>query len=271
MRENGWTIKSYMGDFHVGPEKFHAYNDPAQMPPMDLVVVTLKSTSADSYEPLIRPLLKEDTGIVTLQNGLGNEDRLVSIFGQERIVGGLAYVCCTRIGPGVIDHLFNGKIQIAELSGEHSERVSQIAEIFNSSQVPAEILKNLWWGKWRKLVWNIPFGGLGALLDLTTDELLADERGVQLVSALMSEVIAAAAAQGHAMPPDLAQQMIPYTLGMGHYHSSMKVDRNQGRPMEIEAIFGEPLRQARKRGVETPILAMVYEMLSIIDARRAVK
>jgi 2-dehydropantoate 2-reductase len=92
---------------------------------------------------------------------------------------------------------------------------------------------------------------------------------VQLVSALKKEVIAAGEAQGHAMPPDLAQQIIPHTLGMGHYHSSMKVDRNEGRAMEIEAIFGEPLRQARDRGVDTPILAMVYEMLSIIDARRA--
>jgi 2-dehydropantoate 2-reductase len=269
VRNKGWSIKSIAGDFDLPPDRFHAYNDPRKMPAADLIVVTLKSTSSDLFDPLIRPILKSDSLILTLQNGLGNEERIVELFGGERLLGGLAYVCTTRVAPGQIHHTFNGKIQLGEFTGASSDRPRDIAKLFETSNVTAEVLSNFRWGKWRKLVWNVPFGGLGALLDLHTDDLLADPKGVQLVRALMQEIIDAAAALGHQMAPDLIKQMIPYTQAMGHYRSSMQVDRNENRPMEVEAILGEPLRQARQAGVPTPKLASLYELLSIFDSRRA--
>ena len=268
VKSKGWSIKSIAGDFDLPPDRFHAYNDPRRMPPADLIVVTLKSTSSEQFEPLIRPLLKDDSVILTLQNGLGNEERIADLFGPKRVLGGLAYVCTTRVAPGQIHHTFNGKIQLGEFTGNSSDRPRDIAKLFEVSNVTAEVLSNFRWGKWRKLVWNVPFGGLGALLDLHTDQLLADPKGVQLVRALMQEVIDAAAALGHQMAPDLIKQMIPYTEAMGHYRSSMQVDRNESRPMEVEAILGEPLRQARQAGVQMPKLASLYELLSILDSRR---
>ncbi|HSZ59103.1 MAG TPA: 2-dehydropantoate 2-reductase [Tepidisphaeraceae bacterium] len=268
VKSKGWSVKSIAGDFDLRPDRFHSYDDPRKMPAADLIVVTLKSTSSDQFDPLIRPLLKSDSVILTLQNGLGNEERIAELFGPERLIGGLAYVCTTRVAPGQIHHTFNGKIQLGEFTGTPSDRARDIAKLFESSNVTAEVLSNFRWGKWRKLVWNVPFGGLGALLDLHTDELLADPKGVQLVRALMQEVIDAAGALGHQMAPDLIKQMIPYTLEMGHYRSSMQVDRNENRPMEVEAILREPLRQARQAGVEAPRLASLYELLSILDSRR---
>jgi 2-dehydropantoate 2-reductase len=265
VRLSGWSIKSIAGDFDLAPDQFHAYNDPRQMPPADLVVVTLKSTSADLFEPLIHPLLKKDSLILTLQNGLGNEERLAELFGPERLIAGLAYVCINRTAPGQLSHTYNGKIQLGEFTGPPADRTREIAKMFEASKVIAEVLSDFRWGKWRKLVWNVPFGGLGALLDLHTDTLLSEPAGAQLVAALMREIIEAAAAHGHQMAPDLVQQMVPYTLAMGHYRSSMQVDRNEKRPMEVEAILGEPLRAAKKAGVKTPKLESLYEMLSILD------
>ena len=265
IRQNGWTIRSIAGDFRLAAGQTHIYDDVRDMPRCDLVIVTLKTTANDQFDLLIRPLLKEDTAILTLQNGLGSEDRLAEPFGRQRVLGGLAFVCANRLGPGVIHHIDHGMIRLGEFGGGASERASRIVRTFQSSNVPCEVLDDLRAGRWSKLVWNIPFNGLGAVLNLTTDRLIADEGGAQLVSAIMREVIAAARGLGLTMPPDMVERMIRHTRTMGAYRSSMQIDRQSGRPMEVEAILGEPLRQAAKAGVQTPRLEMLYRLVKLLD------
>src|SRR5213082_2454547 len=86
VRRNGLRVQSCAGDFTLSPQRVHAYRDPREMPKPDLIVVTLKSTANDQFEPLIRPLLDEHTAILTLQNGLGNEEQLAELFGADRIL-----------------------------------------------------------------------------------------------------------------------------------------------------------------------------------------
>jgi 2-dehydropantoate 2-reductase len=274
VRAAGWTVESCDGDFRV--PRANVYNDATKMPPADLVVVTLKSTANDQYEPLIRPLLKEGTAVLTIQNGLGNEDRLAELFGAGRILGGMAFACINRVAPGLIRHTDHGIIRLGEFAGTpgaagRGARADKIAALFNASRIRCEVLDDLRYGRWQKLVWNIPFNGLGATLDLTTDKLIGTQAGRQLVAGLMREVIAAARADGAALPDELAEQQIDNTTTMGPYRSSMQVDRNEGRPMEVEAILGEPLRRAAAKGVETPVLAALYRAARVVDAARGVR
>lgn len=265
VRGKGLSIESHAGDFQLPPDRLHVYNDPREMPKVDLVLVTLKTTANGQFEPLIRPLLKDDTAILTIQNGLGNEERLAELFGAKRILGGMAFVCINRAGPGLIRHTDHGIIRLGEFNGGPSDRASEIAEMFNASKVPCEVLADLKFGRWSKLIWNIPFNGLGAVLDLTTDRLLDNDNGMRLLTALMAEVIAAAAAVGVRLPPDIIDIQIRHTRTMGAYRSSMQIDRQEKRPLEIESILGEPLRQARKAGISTPNLEMLYEMACLVD------
>src|SRR5207247_58120 len=127
---------------------------------------------------LIAPLLHQTTTILTLQNGLGNELTLAQLFGAGRIVGGIAFTCINRIDAGVIEHTGYGLIRVGEFArAERSERAARIAEMFRQSNVRAEAIDDLKLGRWDKQVWNVPFNGLGALLDMTTDRLIADEAG----------------------------------------------------------------------------------------------
>ena len=267
--QTGWTVRSTSGDFHLPPDRFHAHADVKQFPPIDLVVLTLKSISADHYASLIGPLLGPDTAILTLQNGLGNEDVLAQQFGPHRIIGGLAWICSTRTAPGVIDHTFGGRIQISDFVGGDTARARSVADLFNRSNVEAEVLADVRTGKWRKLGWNVAFSGLGTVLDLPTDRILATEPGVQFVSALAREVIAIAGAQGIEIPDEFADQIVPFTRKMGSYRTSMQIDREMGRPLELEPIFAAPLRYAREFNVSCPRLAALYDLLKILDARAA--
>jgi 2-dehydropantoate 2-reductase len=266
VKENGLSVQSCAGDFRLTPDQIHVYDDPKKMPAADLVLITLKTTSNDQFEPLIRPLLKDDTAILTLQNGLGNEDRLAELFGARRVLGGMAFVCINRKSSGVIHHIDHGLIRLGEFNGGPSERATRIADLFNSSKVPCEVLDDLRLGRWSKLVWNIPFNGLGAVLDLTTDRLLENAAGMELLTGIMAEVVATAEALGLRMPSDIIDRQMRHTRTMGPYRSSMQVDRQEGRSLEIESIFGEPLRQARRAGVSTPRLEMLYQLVRLLPS-----
>jgi 2-dehydropantoate 2-reductase len=230
-----------------------------------LVLITLKTTANGMYEKLISPLVREGTAILTLQNGLGNEGQLAALFGAERVLGGMAFVCINRLGPGVIHHMDHGVIKIGEYQGGDSERARRIAQWFNESRIVCQVLEDLDYGRWEKLVWNIPFNGLGALLDLTTDKLIDSEGGRELVRSLMQEVVDAFQASGVAFRENIIEEKIKNTQTMGAYRTSMQIDRQNGQEMEVGAILGEPLRMAERVGISTPYLRMLYAQLSLIN------
>jgi 2-dehydropantoate 2-reductase len=267
VKKNGWTIRSCDGDFALPPETVHAYDDPAKMPGADLVIVTLKTTANDQFEPLIAPLIKDGTSILTLQNGLGNEERLAELFGARRVLGGMAFVCINRIEPGVVHHMAEGTVTLGEFGSVAGQRARGIAEMFRLSRVPCRVVDDLRCGRWEKLVWNIPFNGLSAALNQTTDVLVGSQPGEDLVRSLMEEVIAGARGVGVELPGSLVSSKIEQTRRMGPYKTSMHLDLLSGRAMEVEAIFGYPMRIAQQAGVAVPRLEMLYRMLKLQDQR----
>ena len=269
VKRNGWTVRSCAGDFTLPPESVHAYDDPARMPKADLVIVTLKTTANDQFDALIRPLLKDSTTILTLQNGLGNEERLAELFGPGRILGGMCFVCINRLEPGVVHHIAEGTITLGEFRPTADPaRVRRIADMLQASRIPARVLEDLRYGRWEKLVWNIPFNGLSAVLDQTTDLLIGSPAGEALVRDLMQEVLTAARAVGVELPASFIGAKIEQTRGMGAYKTSMHLDMQAGRAMEIEAIFGFPVRAAQGAGAAVPRLEMLYRLLLLGDAKR---
>jgi 2-dehydropantoate 2-reductase len=270
VRERGWTVRSHAGDFAIAPAAVHAYDDPARMPKADLVLVTLKTTANAQFERLIGPLVKEGTAILTLQNGLGNEEELARLFGAERVMGGTAFVCINRVGPGVVHHIADGLISIGEFGRPAGERVRGLFEMFNASGIPCRVLEDLRYGRWEKLVWNVPFNGLSAVMNQTTDVLIGTPEGEALVRSIMAEVIEAARGVGAGLPSSLADAKIEQTRRMGAYKTSTHLDVLEGRAMEVEAIFGCPVRAAREAGVATPRLEMLYRQVRLRDENRAV-
>src|SRR6185437_13342539 len=149
--------------------------------------------------------------------------------------------------PGVIDHTAHGNIRIGEIepTPAPTPRLERISEMFNASKVKCEVVTNLMQARWEKLLWNIPFNGLSTSLDQTTDKLLATPTGRELVEHVMDDVYTAAAAAGITIPPELADIQIERTRGMGAYFTSSHIDRLNGRALELEALFGVPLKIAK--------------------------
>lgn len=269
VRERGLRIKSPDGDFTVFP---HAHCGPDTIGICDLVLVSLKTTANDQYQELLDPLINSSTAILCLQNGLGNCEQLAALFGKERILAGLCFVCLNRAELGVVQHQGFGKIVLGEFNQVAQPRTREIAEIFKQSGVSCEVVDELDEGLWEKLVWNIPFNGLGVAASAgpnalesgkipevlghawTTDRLLADTGWEERIRELMGEIINIAVAKNIGLKPELADRMINNTRSMGAYRPSTVIDFEQGRPFELESMFLEPLRQAQAASVSVPRL-----------------
>jgi 2-dehydropantoate 2-reductase len=284
VRRRGVTVLSPAGDFNTRPK---CAQRPEQIGVCDLVIIGLKTTANHEFGRLLPPLVGERTAVLTLQNGLGSEAQLAAMFGGEKILGGLCHVALNRMEPGVIRHLAQGKIVLGEYQRWPEPRTHDIATIIRHAGVPCSVTDRLERAHWEKLVWNIPFNGLGVAGAagykacqtgelgtagvgecLATDRLLADPRWEMLVRELMLEVIAAANALGFQVMTKLADKQIESTRPMGAYKASTLIDYERRQPLELECMFLEPLRQASQAGVVTPRLRALCRILQALERRQ---
>ncbi len=259
-KSSGLRVQSVDGDFTVNPVQ--AYDSAKSIGPCDVVIIALKTTANPVLVDMVPPLLKPGTRLLTLQNGLGNDAFLAREFGPERVMGGLCFVCINRSDDGVIHHLGQGHISLGNFQRVVDSRLQSVADAFNSAGVAAKAVDDLAAIQWRKLVWNIPFNGL-ALAEGGIDcaGILATPEGEARVRRLMAEVISAAAVFGHQLPDDIIDQQISVTQSMGAYRPSTLIDFLEGRPVELEGIWGEPLRQATAVGLAMPELSNLYQRI----------
>ena len=239
-----------------------AFGTPEEIGPVDLVLVTLKTTANGELSRLLPPLLHANTVVVTLQNGLGNEEWIAAITGPGRVLGGLCYIAANRTAPGEITCRYPGSIVLGELAGPALERTRAVAALFTAAGVRCSTEDSPAQARWRTLVWNVPFNGLAvAAGGITTDRILASPDLTARARVLMDEVAGAARALGHEIPESFIQDQITRTPAIGAYQPSTLVDFLAGRELELEAIWGEPLRRGRAAGVAMPELARLYTEL----------
>jgi 2-dehydropantoate 2-reductase len=253
----------------VWVQKVRCYKSTNEIGPCDLVLVALKATSNQDLIELIPPLLCEETILLTLQNGLGNEEFLAKHFGAERVLGGLCFICLRRTSPTMIERYDYGNIVLGEFQRPPQPRTYRVAEEFQRAGVDCVVARDLAVERWRKLVWNIPFNGLSILAGgIDTKAILQDRELKRIAVALMTEVIASANACGHLLADSEATNQIARTETMDAYKPSTLVDWEAGRPLEIEAIWGEPLRRAVAAGARVPRLEIVCALLKALEAAR---
>ncbi len=268
VRAHGLVIKSHAGDFSLPKVQAHAVSE--EIGPVDLVIVTLKSTANHTLAQSLPPLLHAGTLVLSIQNGLGNEESLEEWCAPEQILGGVAFTCINRVGPGVIDHSAQGDVTIGAYRGASAQSVARVAAVFCASGVRCLVEPSIAAVRWRKLVWNIPFNGLSILGGcVDTSVILADEHLRELARGLMEETVAVAEALGCEMPEGIVEKQFRVTAGIGPYRPSSMLDYEAGREVEVEAIWGRPWRSAVAAGVPAGRLAAVYHLIcSMVEQRR---
>ncbi|QSV55822.1 MAG: putative 2-dehydropantoate 2-reductase [Dolichospermum sp. UKL201] len=268
--EQGLIIESKDGDFTLS--QVNAYNNVDKMPQCDVVIVSLKTTQNQLLPDLLSPIVKDDGVVLVLQNGLGIEAEIAEIVSNVHVIGGLCFLCSNKVAPGHIHHLDYGQITLGEYTSNYqstgiTKKMQEVTADFENAGISIELLEDLLLGRWKKLVWNIPYNGLSVILDARTDELMTDIHTRQLVESLMWEVVAGAKSTGRTISESFVQTMLDYTVKMKPYRTSMKIDFDEKRPLEVEAIFGNPLRIAAENDVSLPLIRCLYQQLKFLDIR----
>jgi 2-dehydropantoate 2-reductase len=270
IKSHGLQVKSRFGDIVL--DAINCYSDPFDMPKGDVILIAIKAFSNNELANLLPPILKDSTVAVLLQNGISGEEYLTDLIDNTRIFGGLSILAVSKDGPGLINHHDFGSIKLGQynpdnLSCEISLKLQEIVNDFKKAGISASAVPDLMLARWEKLVWNIPFNGLSVLLNADTKQIISNQNSLELAGKIIKDVAMAAAACGKTITPDFQQKMIAITVGMTPYFPSMKLDYNSGKPMEIEAIFGNPLRLARKAGYNAPYILMLYHLLKYLHKR----
>lgn len=268
VQKHGLVIDSIDGNFSL--PQINAYNDVGKMPICDVVIISLKTTQNHLLPHLLPNLITSNSIVLVLQNGLNIEPMVAEIVGNQRVMGGLCFICSQKVGPGHIRHLDYGAVTLGDYAANYqacglTKRMEEIAQDFTNAGISSSLTPDLMLARWKKLVWNVPFNALSVVLNTTTDKIINNEYSYKLSAQLMQEVVAAAAGCDRFIPNSFIQEMLDKTVKMTPYSPSMKLDFEAQRPLEVEAILGNPLRVAQEVKVQVPKMEMLYQQLKFID------
>ena len=268
VKENGICVTSILGDFRFVPERVVRHVAEYGEPP-DYVLVGTKVVAESDTVELIKPVVGPRTAIVLIQNGVEIEQPVAEAFPGNEIISGLAFIGVSRVGPGKIHHQAYGRLTLGRYPGGSSQMAEKLAELLESCGVPCELTSEVVTARWKKLVWNAPFNPISVLGgSIDTHTILENRESAHLVRRIMEEVCLVAKATGHELPPSVIQQNIDGTLAMEEpYKTSMLLDFEAGRAMEVEAILGNSVRAARREGAAVPHMETLYALLLLADRK----
>lgn len=262
VRRRGIRIESLDGDFLLTPHQvFATAAEVTDFP--DYILVTLKALPEIDTVALIQPAVGPGTVIVLLQNGINVEAAVAAAFPGHEVLGALAFVCLSRVAPGVVRHFCFGRLVVGRYPGGACERARELAAWFQRAGVACKVSETIQRDRWAKLVWNAPFNPISVLGRADTRQMMASPAVVALIREVMAEVLAVAMAEGYSLPEDAIARNLADTERMEPYRTSMLLDHVAGRPLEMEAILGEPIRLARVHGIPVPRLETLHALLTL--------
>ena len=261
IKRSGLAIKSAgEGDIQVRPAAVERLEGVDRA---DAVLFCVKSFDTDDAAKRLWSVLGPETAVLSLQNGVDNEDRIDAQLGAGRAVGGVAQVFATIESPGVIRHHAAGRIIFGELDGRVSERAERLRDAFTHAEIPVELSKTIRRALWEKYLLICAVGGTTAVTRETIGVVRDTPATWRLFRTIVEEVTALARASGVDLASDAVEQTVKFaeTIPPGN-RASIAQDVLQGRRLELEALHGHAARLGERLGVPTPAIFAVYAALA---------
>jgi len=264
VRAHGLTVRSAEGTFTVRPP---AAADPRDLPQPDLIILSVKAYDLDPVMDQLEPVMTPHTVLLTLQNGVDTEDRLLARFKRDCVVGGVAFIYSKIVEPGVIEHYKRGSIAIGELMGHTSPRVRQIVDLFKQAGLTCQVVEDIRRSKWEKMCWNCVFNPLTVIINDRVAKALDHPEMLQVIPQIVGEVAAVAAGLKVPLPADMAEKVVRWSQEIRDIHTSMYDDWKAGRPTEIDSLNGYVGQRGRELGIPTPLNEALTAMVKVITER----
>jgi 2-dehydropantoate 2-reductase len=260
MRANGLRVTSAVeGEWTVRAPAVERLDG---LPPADLVLFCVKSFDTETAAAAIRPVVGPGTGVLSIQNGVDNEDKLVAALGPGHVLGGIAQVFATIAGPGVISHALLGRIAFGEMSGPVSTRARAFLEACTRASIPAEITTDVTRTLWEKYVYLTAHAGMTALTRCPAGVIRRHPESLRMYRRMLEEMVSLGAAAGAGLPADMVERAMGIFMSLGaNAYSSLHYDLTHGKRLELEALHGHAVRLGERLGVPMPMVFATYAAL----------
>ncbi len=235
----------------------------------DLVLFTVKSFDTVSAAQALAPVIGPQTAILSLQNGVTNEEHLAGVFGDGRVLGGAVYMLATISEPGVIEQPGGvARLAFGEWRGGVSDRVSALEAAMREAGINATAVDDIRREKWVKFVFILAQGGMTALTRLPVGDIRACPPAWAMYRRIMEEAVAVARARGVAVDAGVVEQHLALaSAAPAHTITSLLYDLTHGKRLEVDALHGAIIRYGAEAGVPTPMCEAVYAALAPHDTR----
>jgi 2-dehydropantoate 2-reductase len=264
IRAKGLAVQSAkLGDFTV---RAGAESDTAKVGPVDVVIVSVKAYDNATALPMLTPMLGPETVVLTLQNGVDSVDEVAAIAGEGRVLGGTTYVATALEGPGLIVQTgVHRSIIFGEVFGDCSRvsaRAQAIGEVLAAADIQVTAVPDARVPIWDKFVYLVAFSGFTGAARLPIGFVWKHPQAQEMFYACSREVAAIAEAEGVTISANRFETLKEYMDNIPpSTRSSLLIDLEQGKRIEVEALQGAAVRRAAKHGVPTPIVSALYAVL----------
>lgn len=263
LRVSGLSVESILGDFVIGPDAIQASPDPVAIGPSDVVLFTVKSYDTESAAAAVGPLIGADTVVISLQNGIDNEEKIASRLGGEHVAGGAAYIFAGIKAPGVIRHTGGpARLIFGELDGHRSERLESFLRSCQRAEIAAEVSDDIRVTLWTKYAFICAQAGLTAATRSPIGVIRDTAATWQLFGQVLGEAAATGRGEGVGLAPDFVERGLALAAGLApSLYSSLYDDLVAGRRVELDALLGELIRRAGTAGVPVPVASALYGII----------
>jgi len=260
IRERGLRVKSPIdGEWVVRAPAVERLDG---LPPADLVLFCVKSFDTERAGEVIKPVVGRDTGVLPVQNGVDNGEKLERILGPGHVMGGVAQVLSTIEAPGVVSHRFLGRVVFGEMDGLPSERARAFLQACKRAGIEAQISGKMLRALWEKYVFIAAHAGMTALTRCPAGVVRAVPETRAMYRLILGEMVALGNAVGAGLDADLPDTAMGMLDNLGAaFTSSLHHDLAEGKRLELEALHGHAVRLGERHGIPTPMLFAVYAAL----------
>ncbi|MDD4939718.1 MAG: 2-dehydropantoate 2-reductase [Candidatus Omnitrophica bacterium] len=264
IQESGIAVEGISGSWEA---KIRVTSDPAQIKQADLVIFCVKSYHTKEAVSRAKPLVAENTKVLTLQNGIGNIEIIAESLGNERVIGGVTNLGATLLGPGKVRHAGKGETVIGRADGKISVELRSIRELFNKVGLEARISRDIKGLLWSKLIINAGINALTAITRLNNGRLIEFEGTRKILREAVTEAIRVAKRKRIKLIYDdpLAKVEAVCEATAGNV-SSMLQDVLKKKPTEIDFINGVIVRQGQELGIPVPTNTFLLNLVKTIEA-----
>lgn len=263
IRERGLSIKAARGGFVA---QVRADADPSVLGVSDVVLFAVKTYDNETALPMLAPLAGPATTVLTLQNGVESPSEAARIVGEARVLGGAAYIATALAAPGVIEQTgLHHRIVFGEVFGDVSKvspRVEHLRDVLTEAGIDAEAHPDARVPLWEKYIYLAAFAGMTGAARLPIGPLRARADTLALLERACGEIEQVARAEGIAVAPDVRRRIRDYVDALpASTRSSLLIDLQQGKRIEVEALQGALVRRARTHGIDVPVMETLYAVL----------